>query len=130
MKERDSKFQSQLKEARNVIQDLETDKAMAVAQAKQHMHETMESKDTELQQIRASCQAFKQERDDFSVRIQQLEKLGQASYQYCLIFSQAQTMKFILINTSLSMIAYKNIVNIISDYITFGVLFLVQKYLL
>ena len=75
-KEKETKIQTQMKEARKVIQELETDKAMAIAEAKQQMHVTMETKDNELQTVRTACQTFKQERDELSEKVEKLEKTG------------------------------------------------------
>lgn len=43
-----SKYQTQLKDAKKLIEDLEMDKSLAVAGAKQELHSTLESKDEEL----------------------------------------------------------------------------------
>ncbi len=45
---------------------------MEVAQAKAQMHETMELKDSELQEVRTTCQGLKTERDELSEQVQQL----------------------------------------------------------
>ena len=50
---------------------------MELAQAKAQMHETMEMKDTELQEVRTSCQSLKQENDELNQKVQKLEQAGE-----------------------------------------------------
>ena len=47
---------------------------MAVAQAKQQMHETMETKDAEAQKMRHTYQTLKDENEELSTKIKQLEQ--------------------------------------------------------
>ena len=76
-KEREAKFQSQTAEARSLIEQLEVDKAMAVAETKQQMHEAMESKDVELQNVRTTYQQLKLENEELQEKIGKLEKSGE-----------------------------------------------------
>ena len=49
---------------------------MELAQTKAQMHETMEMKDTELQEVRASCHSLKQENEELTQKVQKLEQTG------------------------------------------------------
>ena len=87
-KEAVTKYQGQLKEARQLIEQLETDKAMGIAEVKQQMHVTMESKDQEFQKLRASLAQIKSENEELAEKVQQLEKAGErCSHLKMCIFS-------------------------------------------
>ena len=49
---------------------------MELAQTKAQMHETMEMKDTELQEVRTSCHSLKQENEELTQKVQKLEQTG------------------------------------------------------
>ena len=75
-KETTLKVQSQLQDARKQIEELEVDKAMAIASAKQQMHETMEAKDQEISKVRDSYMSAKAETDQVMERLQAIEHKG------------------------------------------------------
>ena len=50
---------------------------MELAQTKAQMHETMEMKDTEVQEIRKSCHSLKQENEELTQKVQKLEQTGE-----------------------------------------------------
>ncbi len=54
---------------------------MEVAQTKAQLHETMEMKDTELQEIRSNCQTLKQEKEELNQKVQQLEQNSECNLQ-------------------------------------------------
>lgn len=68
------RLQAQIRDARKVIEELETRSVLQIAETKQQMHTTMEAKDTELQQIRATVTSLKQENDDLTARLKVMEK--------------------------------------------------------
>lgn len=71
-------FQSQLKEARRLIEDLESDKAMSVATMKQEFHDMLESKDSELMQLKHRLHNV--ESDNISLK-EEIKNLIQKSKQ-------------------------------------------------
>ena len=70
-------MQAQMREAKKLIQDLETDKAMAVAEAKQATHQAMEAKDEELGKVRDSFQHLTTENEKLTDKIKKLDKAGE-----------------------------------------------------
>ena len=73
-----SKLQAHLGDARKVLEELETDKAMMVAEVKQQMHLAMESKDQELDGVRTSCHQLRTENEQLEAKVSQLEHTGQS----------------------------------------------------
>jgi polyhydroxyalkanoate synthesis regulator phasin len=73
-KETVARLQNQIKEARKVIEDLETQSVLQIAEAKQQMHTTIEAKDSELEAARGSMVTIKQENESLRQRVEHLEK--------------------------------------------------------
>ena len=71
-----SKLQNQIKQARGVIEQLETDRQLAIAEVKQQVHEEMERKDKELAEVRSQGLAFKEENIALKEKAEKLEKAG------------------------------------------------------
>jgi chromosome segregation ATPase len=71
-----SKYQGQLKQAKKVIEELEADKAMAVAAAKQELHSTLEAKDEELTKIRERVKQLEAEIDALKQKTHELQTAG------------------------------------------------------
>ena len=71
-----SKLQNQIKQARQVIEQLETDRQLAIAEVKQQVHEEMQRKDEELAQIRSQGLALKEENTALKEKTEKLEKTG------------------------------------------------------
>ena len=71
-----SKLQNQIKQAREVIEQLETDRQIAIAEVKQQVHEEMERKDAELSDTRRQAITFKEENEALKERTEKLEKAG------------------------------------------------------
>ena len=71
-----SKLQGQIKQARGVIEQLETDRQLAIAEVKQQVHEEMERKDVELSETRSQALVFKDENAALKERTEKLEKAG------------------------------------------------------
>ena len=94
-----SQIQSQMKEAKRVIEELEmakstaeataikqrddgeVEKAMAIAEVKQQMHITMDTKDTEMQAMHGNLKTLKAENDAMTEKIATLEHDG-GSWSY------------------------------------------------
>lgn len=76
MKEREGKLSGQIKEARKLIEQLEADKALAIAEAKQQMHGMMEGKDDELTSLRSAIQQLKQDNESLQAEINRLQQTG------------------------------------------------------
>ena len=75
-KETVTRLQSQIKEARSVIEELESQSAIQIAEAKQQMHSTIEATDSELRQAKQSLQAVRSENEALTDRVNQLEQQG------------------------------------------------------
>ncbi|XP_060588973.1 golgin subfamily A member 4-like [Ruditapes philippinarum] len=69
-----SKLQNQIKQARQVIEQLETDREIAIAEVKQRVHEEMERKDQEVSEIRAQTQGMVEENKNLKEKIEKLEQ--------------------------------------------------------
>lgn len=68
------KLQSQIKEARMVIQQLEADREMAIAQVKQQVHEELEVKDTQLSLARVRTETLQLENTQLQERIDSMQE--------------------------------------------------------
>lgn len=77
-------FQNQLKEARRLIEDLESDKALSVAAMKQEFHDTLESKDSELMQLKHRLHDVESDniglKEEIKNLIQKSKEEAQSSY--------------------------------------------------
>lgn len=61
-----------------MIEDLEADKQLAVAEAKQQMHEAIEVKDQEVISLRSNLQSVTEEKQQLAEKVEKLEKSGQS----------------------------------------------------
>ncbi|CAG2237564.1 GOLGA4 [Mytilus edulis] len=68
------KLQNQMKEARKVIEQLEVDREVAIAEVKKQVHEEMELKDQELREIRQQCALLQEENKTNTDKVDRLEK--------------------------------------------------------
>ena len=59
-----------------MIEQLETDRQLAIAEVKQQVHEEMERKDKELAEVRSQGLAFKEENVALKEKTEKLEKAG------------------------------------------------------
>ncbi|ELU00515.1 hypothetical protein CAPTEDRAFT_136787 [Capitella teleta] len=71
------KVQSQMNEARRLIENLEQEKAMSVAQAKQQAHSAMVETEAALQSARQALASVTSEKDQLQERLTQLERKAQ-----------------------------------------------------
>jgi len=71
-----AKYQGQLKQAKQLIVDLETDKTMAVAAAKQEFHAALEGKDEELTTIRDRVKNIEAENESLKQKVHELKTAG------------------------------------------------------
>lgn len=65
-----------MKEARKVIEQLEVDRELAIAEVKKQVHEEMELKDQELKDIRQQCFMLQEENKQCTEKVERLEKSG------------------------------------------------------
>lgn len=79
-----TRLQLQMKEARRVIEELETAKAMAVAEAKQQAHSLIEESEASLQAAREALAAANSEKDHLQERFTKLETKGR--WIFCEIY--------------------------------------------
>lgn len=73
-----SKLITQLRDAKNLIEQLEQDKGMVIAETKRQMHETLEMKEEEISQLRARILQFSGQREDL---LEQKEKSDRAAFE-------------------------------------------------
>ena len=59
-----------------MIEQLETDRQLAIAEVKQQVHEEMEKKDAELSEARRQAIIYKEENEALKERTEKLEKAG------------------------------------------------------
>ncbi|KAH3792823.1 hypothetical protein DPMN_146322 [Dreissena polymorpha] len=69
----ESKLQQQIHQAREMIEQLETDRQIAIAEMKQQVHEENERKDGEILRLRSQAHSIGQENFQLKERIEQLE---------------------------------------------------------
>ena len=94
------RLQKQIVQAREVIEQLEADRELAIAEVKKQVHEAIEEKDKELRETRNSYQALRNQMDELTQQKELLEKQGQNSvflifllhivHLYSSIFSPSQ----------------------------------------
>ena len=65
-----------------MIEQLETDRQLAIAEVKQQVHEEMERKDKELAEVRSQGLAFKEENVALKEKTEKLEKAGINPFHY------------------------------------------------
>ncbi|XP_078396219.1 golgin subfamily A member 4 isoform X2 [Cetorhinus maximus] len=73
-----TKLITQLRDAKNLIEQLEQDKGMVIAETKRQMHETLEMKEEEISQLRARIQQFSGQREEL---LDQKEKSDKAAFE-------------------------------------------------
>ena len=59
-----------------MIEQLEVDKAMAVAESKQQFHTLLEEKDTEIEKLRTASQNVTKEKEELEEKLEKLETTG------------------------------------------------------
>ncbi|XP_052273479.1 golgin subfamily A member 4-like [Dreissena polymorpha] len=69
----ESKLQQQIHQAREMIEQLETDRQIAIAEMKQQVHEENERKDGEILRLRSQAHSLGQENFQLKERIEKLE---------------------------------------------------------
>ncbi|XP_029926773.1 golgin subfamily A member 4 isoform X1 [Myripristis murdjan] len=69
-----TKLITQLRDAKNLIEQLEQDKGMVIAETKRQMHETLEMKEEEIAQLRSRLQQASAQRDDLQEQKEKSEK--------------------------------------------------------
>lgn len=75
-----TKLQNQMKEARKVIEQLETDRELAIAKVKQEVHEELELKDQELTEARQQLNPVKEENQTLTQENEKLKTAGNAQF--------------------------------------------------
>ncbi|GAB1603388.1 golgin subfamily A member 4-like isoform X3 [Argonauta hians] len=70
------RLQNQIKQAREVIEQLEKDREMAIAEGKKSIYETVEEKDKEITEIRASFQTLQVQFDELSQAKKDVDRLA------------------------------------------------------
>ncbi|XP_055489488.1 golgin subfamily A member 4 isoform X4 [Leucoraja erinacea] len=73
-----TKLITQLRDAKNLIEQLEQDKGMVIAETKRQMHETLEMKEEEISQLRVRIQQCTGQREDL---LEQKEKSDRAAFE-------------------------------------------------
>lgn len=73
------RLQKQISQAREVIEQLEADRELAIAEVKKQVHEAIEEKDKELSETRNSLQTLRSQIDELTQQKELLEKQGQSS---------------------------------------------------
>ncbi|XP_067837468.1 golgin subfamily A member 4 isoform X2 [Heptranchias perlo] len=73
-----TKLITQLRDAKNLIEQLEQDKGMVIAETKRQMHETLEMKEEEISQLRARIQLLSGQREEL---LEQKEKSDKAAFE-------------------------------------------------
>ncbi|XP_038665754.1 golgin subfamily A member 4 isoform X2 [Scyliorhinus canicula] len=73
-----TKLITHLRDAKNLIEQLEQDKGMVIAETKRQMHETLEMKEEEISQLRARFQQFSGQREEL---LEQKEKSDKAAFE-------------------------------------------------
>ncbi|CAE1254672.1 GOLGA4 [Acanthosepion pharaonis] len=70
------RLQKQISQAREVIEQLEADRELAIAEVKKQVHEAIEEKDKELSETRNSLQTLRSQIDELTQQKELLEKQG------------------------------------------------------
>ncbi|XP_072533661.1 golgin subfamily A member 4 isoform X3 [Salminus brasiliensis] len=73
-----TKLITQLRDAKNLIEQLEQDKGMVIAETKRQMHETLEMKEEEIAQLRSRIQQSLAQKDELQ---EQKEKAEKAAFE-------------------------------------------------
>uniref|UniRef100_A0A3Q3FP63 Uncharacterized protein n=1 Tax=Labrus bergylta TaxID=56723 RepID=A0A3Q3FP63_9LABR len=72
-----TKLITQLRDAKNLIEQLEQDKGMVIAETKRQMHETLEMKEEEVAQLRSRLQQATAQKEEIQEQKERAEKSGQ-----------------------------------------------------
>lgn len=73
-----SKLQNQIRQAREVIQQLEADKELAIAEVKRQVHEEIQAKDEEVAKVREQVKVKEGEVTQAQQQVGQLQSENQA----------------------------------------------------
>uniref|UniRef100_A0A3Q3IPR2 Golgin A4 n=1 Tax=Monopterus albus TaxID=43700 RepID=A0A3Q3IPR2_MONAL len=73
-----TKLITQLRDAKNLIEQLEQDKGMVIAETKRQMHETLELKEEEIAQLRSRLQQATAQKEELQEQKEKAEKSGDA----------------------------------------------------
>uniref|UniRef100_A0A3B3HDP6 Uncharacterized protein n=1 Tax=Oryzias latipes TaxID=8090 RepID=A0A3B3HDP6_ORYLA len=71
-----TKLITQLRDAKNLIEQLEQDKGMVIAETKRQMHETLEMKEDEIAQLRSRLQQVTAQKEEIQDQREKGEKSG------------------------------------------------------
>uniref|UniRef100_A0A8C6YIU9 Uncharacterized protein n=1 Tax=Nothoprocta perdicaria TaxID=30464 RepID=A0A8C6YIU9_NOTPE len=71
-----TKLITQLRDAKNLIEQLEQDKGMVIAETKRQMHETLEMKEEEIAQLRARIKQITTKGEELKEQKEKSEKAG------------------------------------------------------
>uniref|UniRef100_A0A3Q4AJK1 Golgin A4 n=1 Tax=Mola mola TaxID=94237 RepID=A0A3Q4AJK1_MOLML len=71
-----TKLINQLRDAKNLIEQLEQDKGMVIAETKRQMHETLEMKEDEIVQLRSRLQQTTAQKEELQEQKEKAEKSG------------------------------------------------------
>uniref|UniRef100_A0A3P9H0X2 Uncharacterized protein n=1 Tax=Oryzias latipes TaxID=8090 RepID=A0A3P9H0X2_ORYLA len=71
-----TKLITQLRDAKNLIEQLEQDKGMVIAETKRQMHETLEMKEDEIVQLRSRLQQVTAQKEEIQDQREKGEKSG------------------------------------------------------
>uniref|UniRef100_A0A8C6YJ42 Uncharacterized protein n=1 Tax=Nothoprocta perdicaria TaxID=30464 RepID=A0A8C6YJ42_NOTPE len=79
-----TKLITQLRDAKNLIEQLEQDKGMVIAETKRQMHETLEMKEEEIAQLRARIKQITTKGEELKEQKEKSEKaaIGKSSLHY------------------------------------------------
>uniref|UniRef100_A0A5F8G763 Golgin A4 n=1 Tax=Monodelphis domestica TaxID=13616 RepID=A0A5F8G763_MONDO len=74
-----TKLITQLRDAKNLIEQLEQDKGMVIAETKRQMHETLEMKEEEIAQLRGRIKQMTTQGEELREQKEKCEKAGEQS---------------------------------------------------
>uniref|UniRef100_A0A673XFS6 Golgin A4 n=1 Tax=Salmo trutta TaxID=8032 RepID=A0A673XFS6_SALTR len=82
------KLITQLRDAKNLIEQLEQDKGMVIAETKRQMHETLEMKEEEIAQLRSRSKMAAAQREELQEQKEKSEKAGFEELEKALAMAQ------------------------------------------
>uniref|UniRef100_A0A4W5RRB8 Golgin A4 n=1 Tax=Hucho hucho TaxID=62062 RepID=A0A4W5RRB8_9TELE len=83
-----TKLITQLRDAKNLIEQLEQDKGMVIAETKRQMHETLEMKEEEIAQLRSRSKMAAAQREELQEQKEKSEKAGFEELEKALAMAQ------------------------------------------
>ncbi|XP_069001042.1 golgin subfamily A member 4 isoform X1 [Embiotoca jacksoni] len=83
-----TKLITQLRDAKNLIEQLEQDKGMVIAETKRQMHETLEMKEEEIAQLRSRLQQATAQREELQEQKEKAEKSAFEELERALVVTQ------------------------------------------